>query len=676
MRFSSRAGIGLILLAIVAAGGTFITLSSANERDREARMWEERLSAMSNERAREVQGWVDQQFREIESLSNNAALQIYASALLKADATEAESNAAQAQYLRSLLLMSSQRLSPRGSANANTKDAAPKGLALLDAQGKPHMSTPGLALASPLALTQQATPQTSPQLSISRDAASHAQLRLVQPVYGVQADRAAQAPLAYLLAVQPLNPLLAQWNAVAADAPADLQLALVTRDGASLAPIDAAATGARALPADALLKQPARTMAVQTQASQPLGVLASASPIRGTPWVVVASISEHAAFAGSRARSRMLLIGGGLATVALAALVLGLWRHASARASAALADRLGARAALLQAVTQHQPEALYMLDGEGHIWFANQAACSQFESDSDALRGKALANVAGQGFTSALWPSLQEALRTSNPLSAELQRPARDGGARTIEARFIPMRELPIANLPAATPGVLVVERDVTDMLAVREQRNRTLQQLVSLTVSLIDRRDPHAAAHSSNVAELTGRIAQQLGLDAVQRDTARTAARLMNLGKADIPAEWLTRRGTLQSDEQLSIRNSLATSAALVEDIAFEGPVAQTLREAQETFDGHGPQRLRGDAILLPARIIAVANAMIGMISPRAWRRAMSVDEALATLDGEAGKRFDGRVITALRHDLENHGGRAWLESTLVASDTARKSA
>ena len=674
MRFSSRAGIGLILLAIVVAGGTFITLSSANEREREARMWNERLSAISNERARDVQSWVDQQFSEIESLSNNAALQIYASALLKTDTTDAESNAAQAQYLRSLLLMSSQRLSPRGSAGA--KEAAPKGLALLDAQGNPHMSTPGLTLSSPLTLAQQAAPQTSPQLSIRRDSAGNTELRMLQPVYGIQADRTAQAPLAYLLAVQPLKPMLAQWNAVAADAPTDLQLALTTRDGATLAPIDTITKDGRALPAEALLTQPSRTMAVQTQAEKPIDMLAAASPIRSTPWVVVASIPEYAAFAGSRARSRMLMIGGGLATIALAALVLGLWRHASARASAALADRLGARAALLQAVTQHQPEALYMLDTEGHIWFANQAACTQFESDSDALRGKALANVAGQGFTSALWPSLQEALRSSNPLSAELQRPARDGSSRTVEARFIPMRALPIANLPAATPGVLVVERDVTDMLAAREQRNRTLQQLVSLTVSLIDRRDPHAAAHSSNVAELAGRIAQQLGLDAVQRDTARTAARLMNLGKADIPAEWLTRRGTLQSDEQLSIRNSMATSAALVEDIAFEGPVAQTLREAQETYDGHGPQRLRGDAILLPARIIAVANAMIGMISPRAWRRAMSVDEALATLDGEAGKRFDGRVITALRHDLENHGGRAWLEGIVAAADTPRKSA
>lgn len=674
MRFSSRAGIGLILFTIIAAAGTFVTLSSANESTREARLWNERLSAVNSERAREVQGWVDQQFREIESLSNNAALQIYANALLKADATEAESNAAQAQYLRSLLLMSSQRLSPR--SNATEKDAGPKGLALLDAQGKLHMSTPNLALTSPLALAQQATPPTTPQLSIGRDAEGNAQLRLLQPIYGVQADRTAQAPLAYLLAVQPLKPLLTQWNAVAADAPAGLQLALTVQDGASLTPIDASTPDAQSLPAAALLKQAAHTVTVQPQAENSVPVLAAASPIRGTPWVVVASISEHAALAGSRARNRMLLIGGGLASFALAALVLGLWRHASARASAALADRLGARAALLQAVTQHQPEALYMLDGEGHVWFANQAACTQFESDSEALRGKALAHVAGQGFTSALWPSLQEAMRSGTALSAELQRPARDGSIRTIEARFIPMRELPIAQLPTATPGVLIVERDMTDTLAAREQRNRTLQQLVSLTVSLIDRRDPHAAAHSSNVAELAGRIATQLGLDSVQRETARTAARLMNLGKADIPAEWLTRRGTLQSDEQLSIRNSLATSAALVEDIAFEGPVAQTLREAQETFDGQGPQHLRGDAILLPARIIAVANAMIGMISPRAWRRAMSVDEALATLDGEAGKRFDGRIITALRHDLDNHGGRAWLDGVMASAAAPRKQA
>ena len=71
----------------------------------------------------------------------------------------------------------------------------------------------------------------------------------------------------------------------------------------------------------------------------------------------------------------------------------------------------------------------------------------------------------------------------------------------------------------------------------------------------------------------------------------------------------------------------------------------------------------MKGDAILLPARIIAVANAFIGMISPRSWRNALTIEAANKFLLDQSGSYFDRRVVVALINYMDNRGGRAWMQ-------------
>ena len=58
-----------------------------------------------------------------------------------------------------------------------------------------------------------------------------------------------------------------------------------------------------------------------------------------------------------------------------------------------------------------------------------------------------------------------------------------------------------------------------------------------------------------------------------------------------------------------------------LLQDVTFEGPVVETIRQLGETWDGGGPLGLKGEEILVTARVLAVANAFVGMVSPRAYR-------------------------------------------------------
>jgi HD-GYP domain-containing protein (c-di-GMP phosphodiesterase class II) len=154
--------------------------------------------------------------------------------------------------------------------------------------------------------------------------------------------------------------------------------------------------------------------------------------------------------------------------------------------------------------------------------------------------------------------------------------------------------------------------------------------------------------------------VAREMGLTEVEADTAETAANLLNLGKITIPPEVLAKTGDLTEEERRMLRNSVQVSADMIQDIEFEGPVVDTLRQAQERFDGSGqPRGLKGEDILITARIIGVANTLVGMISDRAFRQGMSIDAAIEILFKEAGKAYDRRVVAALVNYLDNRNGR-----------------
>jgi response regulator RpfG family c-di-GMP phosphodiesterase len=230
-----------------------------------------------------------------------------------------------------------------------------------------------------------------------------------------------------------------------------------------------------------------------------------------------------------------------------------------------------------------------------------------------------------------------------------------NGAVRVVQTDHVPVaasRELP--------SSVLVVERDITEAVTERERRARTLSQIVRTLVGVVDRRDPYAANHSQRVAVLARAIAGEMGLGEREIDTAETAGNLLNLGKILVAPELLTQSRDMSEDDLRKVRQSIQTSADLLDGIEFDGPVVETLRQAQARWDGTGiPAGLAGDDILVTARIVSVANAFVGMVSRRAYREALEIDRALDAILSQAGQAFDRRVVVALINYLDNRGGR-----------------
>jgi HD-GYP domain-containing protein (c-di-GMP phosphodiesterase class II) len=149
-------------------------------------------------------------------------------------------------------------------------------------------------------------------------------------------------------------------------------------------------------------------------------------------------------------------------------------------------------------------------------------------------------------------------------------------------------------------------------------------------------------------VGQLAERAAGELGLSEPEIARVRLAALVCDVGRNQIPAELLNKRGPLTDDEWSDIRRQPELGAALLSDASFDDIRAWVL-SYRERPDGHGyPRGLVGDEIPLEARILAVADAYVAMTSDRSHRRARSARDAARELSRCAGTQFDAAVVEA----------------------------
>ena len=325
-----------------------------------------------------------------------------------------------------------------------------------------------------------------------------------------------------------------------------------------------------------------------------------------------------------------------------------------------LKSRIGTREDLMRMIADHQPGAVTIFDKDNRYWFANRRASVMIGKPIEDILGKQPLKVLAQdSMARRLEVRLAEvrAMETSRDYVDQI---TDERG----EAKFIQSHYELLSPLPDLVGGVLVSEEDLTPVIIERERRAQMLRQVIDTLVAVVDRRDPYAAGHSAKVGQLSQVIAVEMGLSEKEIEAAEIAGSLMNFGKVLVERDILTKTTPLTQEELQRVRDSILTSADILSIIGFDSPVVPTLQQVQERFDGSGiPHGLRGEEIMITARVVAVANTFVAFVSPRAHRDSMTHKEAIQRLMQDAGKNYDERVIVALAHFVENRPNRLdWL--------------
>ncbi|BCB26260.1 two-component system response regulator [Sulfurimicrobium lacus] len=177
-----------------------------------------------------------------------------------------------------------------------------------------------------------------------------------------------------------------------------------------------------------------------------------------------------------------------------------------------------------------------------------------------------------------------------------------------------------------------------------------------------IMKRNPYTETHEARVAKLAVAIAEDLCLPLDQIEGIRLAAEIHDIGNLDVLEDVLRSPHKLTAQEFEEVSRHPQSGFEILGDIAFPWPIAQIIVQHHERMDGSGyPKGLKGDEILLEARIVGVADALEAMTSARPHRPAYGVETALAEIKAKRGTLFDPAVVDSCVRVLEQANLDFW---------------
>ncbi len=191
-------------------------------------------------------------------------------------------------------------------------------------------------------------------------------------------------------------------------------------------------------------------------------------------------------------------------------------------------------------------------------------------------------------------------------------------------------------------------------ILNMRSSHSATLSSIMTA----LHARSEETEEHAQRLLALTAMIGREL--DFSQKSMAELAlfSKLHDIGKIGISDAILNKPGPLTEAEWMVMRTHSEIGCRIAKSLEDIAHVANDILTHHERWDGAGyPQGLRGEAIPLPARILAVADAYDAMTQDRVYRKAMPKEAALNEIQGQAGKQFDPQIVQTFLAILAREG-------------------
>ncbi len=201
--------------------------------------------------------------------------------------------------------------------------------------------------------------------------------------------------------------------------------------------------------------------------------------------------------------------------------------------------------------------------------------------------------------------------------------------------------------------GIMGVTRDITERKDTEEKLHQTLERLkravgttIQVLVSAVESRDPYTAGHQKRVADLARTIATEIGLPSDKIEGIRMAGSVHDIGKLSIPAEILSKPTNLTNIEFSLIKEHAKGGYEMLKDVESPWPLAEIVYQHHERMNGSGyPRKLKGNDIIIEARIIAVADVVEAMASHRPYRPTLGIEAALEEIEKNKGILYDDTV-------------------------------
>jgi HD-GYP domain-containing protein (c-di-GMP phosphodiesterase class II) len=175
--------------------------------------------------------------------------------------------------------------------------------------------------------------------------------------------------------------------------------------------------------------------------------------------------------------------------------------------------------------------------------------------------------------------------------------------------------------------------------------------EIIECLTTALEAKDAYTKGHSTRVADLVYDLAKIIGLRGENLEEIHLAAHLHDIGKIGIPDVILNKKGSLLPEEYSVLKEHSVIGYQILSRSEHLKSMARLVLYHHERWDGKGyPEGLRGEAMPLGSRIIAVCDGIDAMISRRPYREALTLDQCCRELERNSGTQFDPCLIQVIK--------------------------
>lgn len=200
----------------------------------------------------------------------------------------------------------------------------------------------------------------------------------------------------------------------------------------------------------------------------------------------------------------------------------------------------------------------------------------------------------------------------------------------------------------ASSPRALIIPRSRSLGVKQLEERLHVFRRATIFALNqMLDLKDLNTGVHSTRLAEWALRVGECIGIEEEELRDLEAAAILHDIGKVGVPEAILNKPAKLDPDERKIIEKHSEYGWTILRTIPTFERASLLVLHHHERMDGKGyPAGLKGDEIPFGARIVCAVDAFDAMVSDRAYRKGMPIEEALRRLRADSGTHFDPTII------------------------------
>jgi PAS domain S-box-containing protein len=313
-------------------------------------------------------------------------------------------------------------------------------------------------------------------------------------------------------------------------------------------------------------------------------------------------------------------------------------------------EELAYEQSLLRALLDNATDQVYFKDINSRFIRISKAQAERFGlRDPAQAVGKTDFDFFAEDHARPAFLDEQEIMKTGRPLVDQEEKETWPNG----RVAWVSTTKVLLQDKQGQIIGTFGISRDITKRMRAEEGLNETLRllrQAITSTIQVlgltVEARDPYTAGHQQRTTILAEAIAREMGLPPEKIEGLHMAGLVHDVGKISIPAEILSKPTKLTPGEYALVKTHAQRGYEILKVVEFPWPLAEIVLEHHERMDGSGyPRGLKGDEILMEARILALSDTVEAMVSDRPYRPAQGVKTALAEVEKNKGIFYDADV-------------------------------